>query len=309
MRIINLSVSDWANMSYENSRAMRVVGLDAHSFKLQPHHYGYPEQSKVVDMNGLKKEIQIADVVQIFHSSVFILNLCRKYNKKKIYVYHTGTTYRRDKNGLNKLFNPYVIRCFTDQTEFIGAGMKGEYYFTCPVNTVRLISEIKKPDIKLIFGHFPSNKEIKGSELILSVMQKLINKYPERIQYNYSYDPVSHERQIKRMNTCDIYIELFAPMHEGNLYGCFGVTALEAAALGKIVVTNHTTKHIYRRFYGIDTPFITPQTEDELYSDLENLILSDREILYEKKKQTRQWVEQYHSYQAIGKLIKKLLTE
>ena len=304
-KIINICVSDWANASYEYTEAMRSVGLNAHSYKKYHHHFGYDNESEVLEKESeLEAVINSADIVQIMHSNTWILKFCKKLKKKNLYVYHTGTTYRNAPDKINLEFNPYIIRAFTDQTEFIGTGMKNEYYFTSPVNADKIEFSDFKED-KITVAHFPSSMDIKGTTIINRIVNKLRKKY----DFNYIVDgaQVSHKKQIDRMSQCDIYIELFSPMLNGKKYGCFGVTALEAAALGKIVVTNHSTAHIYKNYYGVKTPFVTPQTEKELYSCLEKLMQTPEKLLHIKKLETRQWLEKYHSYQATGLLIKKLL--
>lgn len=304
MRIINICDSDWANFSFENCQAMRAVGLDAHSFKLIPHHFGYEKESTVVDKITLQWEIRDADIIQIMHSNIWMLNLCKKFRNKKLYVYHTGTTYRENSERINAAFNPFVIRAFTDQTEFIGTGMKGEYYFTSPVDIDRFSFSEWQSD-KVTFAHYPSSTSIKGSEIINRTLRRLSAEL--ELDYKYNSTAVKHSEQIKRMGECDVYIELFSPYLNGKKYGCFGVTALEAAALGKVVVTNHTTAHVYNQFYKVNTPFVCPKDEAELYLCLKRICELSKNNLEIKKLETRFWMEQNHSYRATGILIKKLL--
>ena len=160
MRIINVSDSDWANFSYENCQAMKSVGLRAESYKLIPHHFGYKNESEVVSKKEMERQIQYADIIQIMHSNTGLLQLCNKHNKKRLYVYHTGTTYRRDPVKINKAFNPYILRAFTDETEFMGTGMLREFYFTSPVNCNEIKAEIKLSPT-LTFAHYPSFTQIK----------------------------------------------------------------------------------------------------------------------------------------------------
>jgi len=304
-KIISVCDSDWANASYEYTQAMRNVGLNATSYKMIPHHFGYEGESEILENQfEMEEVIKHADIVQIMHSNIWLLRLCKKLNKKKVYVYHTGTTYRRDPEKINAAFNPSIIRAFTDQTEFIRTGMKNEYYFTSPINENKFRYSEFKSD-KITIAHFPSSTEIKGTKTI----NRIVNSLKKTYDFNYIVDGthVCHSDQMERMSNCDIYIELFSPILNGKQYGCFGVTALEAAALGKIVVTNHTTAHIYKQFYGCTTPFVTPITERDLYLCLEKLLKTPENLLRIKKLETRQWLEKYHSYQATGLIIKNLL--
>ena len=74
-------------------------------------------------------------------------------------------------------------------------------------------------------GHFPSKPAVKGSDKIVEAMKNVKGNF----EFRYSDKRVSWEEQIKRMSECDIYVERFTK-DSG-----FGITALEAAALGKIV--------------------------------------------------------------------------
>ena len=307
MKIISITQADWCNVGYAIAKALRLVGVDAESFKMSPHNFGYAEESKILSTELLRYEINKADIVFICNSNYFCLELCKQANKKNVYVYHTGTNYRRKPKEYNEKFNPFIKRAFTDQTEFIGTGMKNEHYVFSPIDTEKITCEIKKPASCLKIAHYPSNSVVKGTTIIRNVLQNLEMVHSGKIQFAISATTVPHEKQIERMKDCDVYVELFAPEHEGNKYGCFGVTAMEAAALGKIVVTNHTTPEVYERFYGKKTPFIIPQTERELFQSIENLILAGRQELTEKKIQTRQWADSYHGYKATGERLKQLL--
>ena len=58
-----------------------------------------------------------------------------------------------------------------------------------------------------------------------------------------------HEENLKRIAECHIYVELFKPELNGKPYGCFGVTAFEATALGCVVLTNNLHESIYTNIY------------------------------------------------------------
>lgn len=300
MRILNCCTHDWANLSYENCQALKSIGVDAHSIKTEPHKLKYINQSRIVNRNQRIKEIERADLIQIMHSDLNCLQICKDLNKIT-FVHHTGSGYRAAPKRLNDLFNPFVERAFTDQTEFIGLGMKDEYYLTCPVNTEKIKSSILVYKGRIIFGHYPSAMNTKGTYSILYLLEEM------KLKYSFSHIRVMHSEQLKRMNLCHVYIELFKPILKGKKYGCFGVTALEAASLGKLVITGHTTPEVYKMFYGTDTPFVTPQTEIELHDCIQKISVMDPIELYMKRLETRMWVEKYHSYKATGRLNLSLI--
>jgi glycosyltransferase involved in cell wall biosynthesis len=302
MRILNCCTHDWANFSYENCKALKSVGADAHSVKMERHKLAYSGQSKVVDIRGLQQEIERGDTVQIMHSDLTCLAICKRLNKRVV-VYHTGSGYRAAPQVMNNLFNPHVNFAVTDQTEFIGLGMKDEYYLTCPINTEKLKAAITPDRRQPLFAHYPSSTEVKGSADIIEALERA------GVKYDFCHKRISHPRQIERMGKCQVYVELFKPFLNGKKYGCFGVTALEAAALGKVVITGHTTPKVYRKFYRTKTPFFTPNTKEQLLKVITKVAQMPPQELYMRRLETRAWVERYHSYEATGRLILWLLFE
>jgi hypothetical protein len=85
----------------------------------------------------------------------------------------------------------------------------------------------------------------------------------------------------------------------GMPFGEWGNTALEAAALGKIVVTNSLNTDLYRAEYG-DCALQIANTPEALKETLQRLIsLSDGELT-QLKLQSREWVENKHSMMPTG---------
>ena len=103
------------------------------------------------------------------------------------------------------------------------------------------------------------------------------------------------------MSECDIYIEQICK-HE------WGITALEAAALGKIAITTFRGLEEYRKQYG-DCELVVANTENELRERVEEIMSWTPEQILEKKKATRRWVETYHSFEAVGQRLKKIIGE
>ncbi len=309
MKIINLSWDDWANFSYNNAAAMRSIGIDAQSFKRRPHVFGYEKECAVVTSEQIKKEIDKADIVQLMHSDHTYLQYCVAKGKR-IVVYHTGTGYRLNPVTCNQIFNPYVERCFTDQCEFIGTGMKNETYIATAIDTDKFQPKewiTKRP---YIMAHYPSNPDVKGTKAINEMISELAASQKDfsGLEYRVNIDKVGHQEQMNRMQACDIYIELFAPTQYGKPYGCYGVTAFEAAALGKIVVTQNIRQDVYRKAYGIDQcPLFIANTKQDFKIVIDTLNDASEEILGALQRQSRQWIIENHSYEATGQRLKSLL--
>jgi hypothetical protein len=205
--------------------------------------FGYNEESKVVDRQYIINHVNNYDVVQIFHSCPVILSLIEiaKF-KGKLIVYHSGSRYRDEPFFYNNIFNPIVYRCITDQTEFMELGAKDIEYLA-PHTDLKPVD--KRKDGKLIIGHYPSNAIVKGTKEIRGMLEPFKDEFEIRIDETI----LPHDENLKRIAECHIYIELFKPELNGKPYGCFGVTAFEATALGCLVITNDLNKEVYENVF------------------------------------------------------------
>jgi hypothetical protein len=84
------------------------------------------------------------------------------------------------------------------------------------------------------------------------------------------------------------------------------MTALEAAALGKIVVTCFKNRESYEKRYG-PCPIHSSNTPNELFGVVKHLIGTPTGELIEKKRWARQWVETQHGLKATGERLKEVL--
>ena len=307
LKVVSVMTDDSSNFAYENQECLKSVGIDCEAVKLNPHRFNYKNQAKILSIRDIENKIFEADIVQIMHTDSSFVEFISKHRKKCV-VYHTGTLYRQNPDGANSVFNPIVSGTITDSGELMGKGAKNEVFIFGTINTDLVsckINRIKNNPIAI--AHYPSSESVKGTDIIFDTINKLKSEYPNQFVFNYSSDKVSHEEQLGRMRTCDIYIELFAPEQDGKIYGSFGVTAIEASALGKIVVTNLSTPDVYLKSYGCLPPFLTPKTKEELYASIQSMIIQEKDIIYLKRRETRAWVEKFHSYKSTGNKIKKYL--
>jgi len=300
MRVLNLSYDDYANFAFDNCKAFKSVGIDAVSFKKVKHPFGYDQESTIGTVDQIKREIQKADIIQLFHSDGSWLNYAYDLGKRVV-VYHTGTAYRQNPNNCNIIFNGFVERCFTDQCEFIGLGMKNETYIATAVDTDKIIPGDWKTISPYLVAHYPSNPTVKGTAKIIEMCKSI-----DGLQLIVSEERLKHEAQLKRMSSCDIYVELFNTTQNGKPYGCFGVTAFEAAALGKIVITNNINEKAYSDQYG-DCALVIANTEEAFISKLTWLNGLNENDLLNLQEQTREWIVKNHSYIATGNKLKTLL--
>lgn len=301
MKIVNVCKNDWANFMYDNMIALRVVDVDCEAYKLVPHGW-YNHECNVVSLATLTEKIKQADVVQIFHSDLACLTIAKQYNKR-IIVYHTGTVYRQDPVMYNDLFNPVVERSIIALPEFSGKGSKNE---THVVGAVDIKHHIKKIQLPYQIAHYPSNPVVKGTKTIERLMGVI--GISTRHQFICSTEIVNYRQQIERLLECDIYIEMFNLKQGEKQYGSFGITALEAAAMGKIVITNNLNNKVYEDNYG-DCGLMICNTEIEFIDNIEFLIQQKPTIISNLQIKTRNWIIRNHSYIATGLRLKKIIHE
>lgn len=305
MKIVSICYDDHANFMHDNTEALISVGINAISFKRRAHPFGYKKESPIGTNDDIIRAIKESDIVQLFHSDHTWLDYAHKLGKR-IVVYHTGTAYRLNPEACNTIFNNKVETCFTDQCEFIGLGMKNETYIATAIDTENIIPDLSNCKEWSLFAHFPSNAGVKGSEKILEMMNHVLDGTVDDTTFKYGFEQLPHQQQLARMNQCYCYIEMFAPTQHGKPYGCYGVTAFEAAALGKYVITNNIHQKVYENAYGF-CPFVICNTEEEFISKTIDIMHLDSYEMMHRMSITRGWIEKKHSYKATGEYLKKCL--
>jgi len=300
MKVLNCSRTDWAAFSYDNAMALRSVGVDAESLCMIKHGFNYEKASTPATAETIRKKMREADVVQIIHSCAHSLNyFISSKSKAKIIVYHSGSIYRNNPGTFNKLFNGMVHKSVIALGEFAGLGCKNEHYLVGAVDTDTIVPNYEEPTYYTL-AHYPSNAEVKGTDEIRKMMGQLQTSNP--FIFNCSTELVDYQAQRKRLSECDIYIELFNPSLNGKKYGSWGITALEAAAMGKVVVTQNLSSDVYEKNYG-SCPFILASGREDFMDKVDGLLRLPYEKLLTLQQETRQWAVEKHGYIATGKRI------
>jgi glycosyltransferase involved in cell wall biosynthesis len=148
---------------------------------------------------------------------------------------------------------------------------------------------------RLVFAHAPTNREVKGTDLILDALAELA-KEGHRFDIDL-IEGVSNAEAIARSREADIVID--------QLYaGWYGGVALEAMALGKPVVV-YLRESDFRFLPDEmvrDLPFFrtSPAT---IKDDLTRLLEMPRDELVERAKQSRAYTELWHDPLAITSRI------
>lgn len=305
---------DWANTGFRFSRSMRMMGINALMIKAEPHPFMYPEQAIVhPELKGeqsslphVKDLIESAKVVHFIASSSIELD---PIPGKKYVVQHGGSVYRFHSAEINKYFNKFCDATIIQCPDLLGLGAKNETLIYYPVDT-ELIQPVFEPlSDRVLIGHFPSNPVVKGTERIIRIIKELEEDPTVRDKFEYiglrdtgKLYHVTWWNNIRRMSECDILVETCNDELRDKPYGEWGNTALEGAALGKIVITNSIHKHHYDREYG-DCALEIANTRKELKEALKKWICASHSEREEKRKQTREWAHAKHGMKATGERI------
>ena len=307
MDVLLVSVkSDYANVAYTLQQSLLAVGVDALALSLKRTTTLKPAKAKVVKLPELKRYAQQSKIIQFMHSVYIDLGV----KNKRMFVYHGGGRYRENFKSLNKIFNPRVEKCIIQTGDLLNLGAKNEVWLLPAVDTEKIKPVYKRQNKKIIVGHFPSSKLVKNSRGINEIIERLKKDFGDKFEYINSSSIIDWSKHMERVSKCDIYIEACTPYLKGkktlNKYGEWGVSGVEAAALGKVVVTHFLSCERYEKEYG-ECYLKTANTLDDIEKHMRELLtLSDDEIL-KIQKDTRSWVEKFHSYRAVGKRLKEIV--
>ncbi len=301
--ILFLCDNDWANHMHNMANALRLAGIDCVDVKMVPHVFNYESESQIKLRPEINLLIKTSDIIVVFHSCINSYTAVLKYklSSAKIYVFHTGSFYRKRAAWCNRAFN-MVNGTLTNHCEFFKLGAKNMQYVERCIDIKDHPAFKHQVNSPIKIAHYPSNPEIKGTDKIVSMMDEIKGNF----DFIYSKDIFTHSENMKRISDCDVYIELFKPQIEGFEYGHYGYAALEAASCGKIVITQNLNKDIYEKIYG-ECPMILVANEKEFKDAI--LMVSNIEKLAISNFQTKiyTWVKEKHSYRATGERLKQIL--
>lgn len=296
MRILNLCSEDHANYMYNNMLALRSVGIECDSYKLHKHPFNYANEAVIESESHFESILDKYDIIQLFHTYLPTFSLLGR----TVFVYHTGTVYRQGMKHYNNVFNKIVQRTFVDIPDLFNRDAINCTLFTGAIKQGGLQYT---HNIPLKIGHFPSNPDNKGTANIIKAMEQYKT---HRFEFICSTQKVSNEENLKRMDACDIIIDLMQPKQWGKNYGAWGVTSLEAAAMGKVVWSSNTFNDIYKQHYG-HCPIASIYEPKDLkrfidyYTTIPLLTFRrHQEIMYN-------WINEKHSFNASGEYFKKFI--
>jgi hypothetical protein len=304
MKVLVLANTDWAGVGNNLTDSLCRVGVDA---KLYCKNKGlYQHKNNSITKNQAIIFSKKCNIIQYMHSEKVDLDINLK--GKKIVVFHGGGKYRDDPQQICNVFNG-IVDCSIIQTyDLFGLGAKNEKWLLPGIDVHSIIPVYNINNNKIIVGHYPSSKIGKGSETIEKIIKNIKGKVPE-FEFIRSYNRVSWDQQLKRLSEVDIYIERMSlqklTKNGWKRTGVWGMTALEAAALGKIVVTNFYGKKFYKKQFG-DYALQVADSEKQMTEILINLLSSTKKELLSLKKETVKWVKEKHSLEVLGKRLRSI---
>ena len=309
MDILILARDDWANVGWLFQEALKRADVDALAVKLREHPFNYAEQAQVVSEARMRELAKDAKAILFMHSQRAVLDL--DLSNKFVAVFHGGSAYRRNAQELNKIFNPIVDATIVQTGDLLDLGAERQYWIIPPVDTSRLITchawtTTLDP---VIVAHYPRHPQSKNSEVIDRVVNKLVFDTNIFCKWEYRTDKtvIPWSENMDRMARCDIYIESHKLVDDfGNRVCEWGVTTLEAAALGDIVVTVFGSKDRYEKEYG-ECPLVVANSEEELEERLRWLLSPGyTKRIRRIQRETKEWVSWYHSFEAVGVRLRKI---
>jgi len=325
--VLMLAKNDWANTGYRFWRCARSLGLNTIMFKGERHAFRYENQAPLhPSLTGLPVDLYPVTVmapylefllaqarVVHFLASTFILTPGWKWSPEtKVVVQHGGSTYRLAPDRSNAIFNPICDATIIQCPDLLELGAKNETLIYYPVDTDALQPQFEPRYLgKILVGHFPSDPSVKGTAEILKIVGKL--EADPTVSTRFGYQGIRNvggtahwvpwEEQLQRVGACDVIIETVNPSIAGRKFGEWGNTALEAAAMGKIVVTNSLSVDVYKREYGGNPALHIANTPEALESCLRDLMAMPDEEIAQRKHHARDWAVKNHSMEATAKRL------
>jgi hypothetical protein len=144
--------------------------------------------------------------------------------------------------------------------------------------------------------HSPTNRKYKGTELIISVIEKI--KREREVNF-LLLENVSRNVVLEAKSKADICIDQVGGSMGGTGYGKAG---LETLAMGIPTITNMTDE--YREWLP-ENPFVVANNTNELYLKLNELIES-KTLRTKLGKEAVKWTAKYHGYQNVNNKLMEL---
>ena len=334
MRIMH-GLSEVAGQNAFSVLGLKELGEDAQSVLFYRHPFDYPFDKSLGIDRSKKSKLPLYAVKLVgflvyalvrfnvfhFHFGHSILNcneldIYRLFRKKIFFEFHgsdlrdqeifckkTGIPFEQSEATSPKIHRRNLNIC----KKATGVIIHDDELFPylpkqrCPVYVVPLRVDIanftpvypKNTNELIRIVHAPSKRKSKGTEYVLKALQELKKKY-DNIEFVLVEGKTQKEaREIYK--TADIIVD---QLHIGT----YGVFAIEGMALGKPVITY--INEMMKERLPSDLPIVSAGA-DTIKEVLEQLILNP-ELRVKKGIAGRKYVENYHDYRIVAKILKAI---
>lgn len=216
----------------------------------------------------------------------------KKEGKKIVCVYYGSDLRSR---GLIREMDEQSDLSITSEYDHLLLKPGLEYLFY-PYDTSELPARKVIDDGIVRIVHSPTNRKFKGTDLIISVIERL--KKEKKIEF-LLLENLPRKKVLEIKSSCDICIDQVGGTMGGTGYGKAG---LETLAMGIPTITNMTDD--YAKWLP-ENPFVVANDGDQLYEALNELI-DTKQLRYEKSEKGRLWVDKYHGFNSVDKRLKEL---
>lgn len=155
-----------------------------------------------------------------------------------------------------------------------------------------------KFDKKMKIVHAPTNREAKGSDPILSAIEKIKKDSPNQIEVQL-VENVNHEKALKIYREADLVIDQI-------LIGWYGGIAVEAMKMGKPVIARIAKEdlHFIPRQMAADLLETIISADPHTIEEVLRLCIEDRGYLKKRAEASLDYVNRWHNPQYVASLTK-----
>ncbi|MCX6150164.1 MAG: hypothetical protein NTX22_06550 [Ignavibacteriales bacterium] len=219
-----------------------------------------------------------------------------KNEGKKIVCCYFGSDLRT--RGIIKELDEISDLNITSEFDHLALKKDLQYLFY-PYDSSELPKKKNGQNDKIRIIHTPTNRKYKGTELIISVIEK-INK-EKKIEF-ILLENTPRSIVLEEKSKSDICIDQVGGTMGGTGYGKAG---LESLAMGIPTITNMTVE--YQKWLP-ENPFVVANNADELYLKLNELI-ADINFRNEFGEKGKLWVQNYHNFESVNRKLYQLYKE
>lgn len=216
----------------------------------------------------------------------------KKMGKKIVCCYYGSDLRIR---GLIKELDAISDLNITSEYDHLALKNNLEYIFY-PYDMSELPTRKKNQSDIIKIVHSPTNRKYKGTELIISVIEKMRKEH--EIEF-ILLENLNRTKVLKIKSQCDICIDQVGGTMGGTGYGKAGI---ETLAMGIPTITNMTKE--YEEWLP-ENPFVVANNADELYNQL-TFLITDAQSRVEFGLRGISWVEKYHGYENVNLRLHEL---